>query len=238
MFIRLDDGEIRQLTNGPAQAIKPIWSLNDDYILHAAVDSFTSAPAAAGTITGSISPPNRRAVKVYTLAAGSGKGQVDEEYLGWVSDHQMLLHSGRWHCGYFDLRMMNAGAGEEIIFWRGNYHGAAYNSEIGAALVYVDPNASQSDECGPIDHQPGLYLVTIPDNQQTLLDVDPNDLYGYEMTSGEGYGMLFIQSTAGWIGVSADGSTQHFVRQSNLPQEYWELEMDINEIYGWVSPGG
>ena len=50
--------------------------------------------------------------------------------------------------------------------------------------------------------------------------------------------MIFVQSGEGWLGVSADGRTEFFAGNPYLPREYWELELDIDEIYGWISLGG
>ena len=230
--------EIRWLTDGPAQAVKPTWSLDDAYILHAAVDRLYYGFSGSGYEGWQYYSSEPDGSKNHTLAAGSVEGQGEEEYLGWVSDHQMLLHSGYWFCGYFDLRMMNAVINEEHIFWHGNYHGAAYNPEMGVALVYVDPTANETTECGSIDKAPGLYLVTIPGNQQTLLDVDPSSLYGYEMVTGEGYGVIFVRSGEAWIGVGPTGRTELFTGDPYLPREYWDIGLEIDEIYGWVSLGG
>jgi len=234
----LDNGEIQWLTDGPAQTINPIWSLDDTYILHAAVDRLFFTYSGSGNEGWRYYSAEPDGSKNHTLAVGSVEGQVDEEYLGWVSDHMMLLHSEIWYCGYFDLRMINVANDEEYLFWHGNYHGLVYNPEIRAALVYVDPNAAETDVCGPIDKAPGLYLVTIPDNKQTLLDMDPWNIAYTSMSAGVGYGMVFIWSSDGFLGISADGNYENFTGNPNLPEEYWDFGMVINEIYGWVSPGG
>jgi hypothetical protein len=235
----LANGELLWLTSGPTLAVNPVWTPDDASILHAGVEKLYIGYSGRGYEGWQFFSAEPDGSQVHTLAAGSVEGQGDEEYLGWVSERQMLIHSGYWFCGWFDLRMLNVVSGEEYFIWRGSYSDIAYAPEAGAALVYLEPTPTIDEEyCGLPERDPGLYLLTIPDGRVTPVDTDalPDGFYDVENYSGEFPFYLNVNNR--WFTVDGEGDIAPFDGIPYLPEQFWDLDLYESDIFGWVSAGG
>jgi hypothetical protein len=232
----LETEGIRRLTSGPTQAVNLVWSPDDAYILHAGVEKLWYGYSGRGYSGWQFFSAAADGSQVNTLAAGRVEGRGDEEYLGWVSDRHILIHSGYWFCGWFDLRIMDIVSGEEYVIYPENHNGIAYSPEADLALMYIN-EAFEGDveKCGHKEFPSGLRLISIPDGQ--VIKEGFGTGY-YEPLTFNGDMPFFIQWDEQWYTVDTQGNIESFEGDPYLPEQFWDLSSEIDWVYGWVSAGG
>ena len=223
-------GEVTQLTSGPTQAVDPIWSPDGRYIFHAGVDRLYIGYSGAGYRGWklfSVTPDGRNTF----LYNGIDDNTGFEDVLGWLSGQSILMHSGYWHCGYFNLRIMNIETGKTLTFWRGKHDNAAFSSEFASILVGSSQFNEYDVDCGP-EEESGLFLISTADNSRTrLLD----DKGWYEITwSDEGHRFIVDSENLGIFTVDGTGSIERWGGEPIFAPggEYWLIKSDgvFNEL--------
>jgi hypothetical protein len=159
----VEANEVTRLTSGPAHAVDLNWSPDDKYIFHAGAEKLWigySGSGYSGWTFYSARADGSSVITVYQSEIDQGH----ENIVAWYSNNQVLMDSGYWFCGRFDLRLVDIESGERATIWPGQYDQIAYDPVSRTALLWVSPQAFDTDECGPAG-EPGLYLVSIPNGQ-------------------------------------------------------------------------
>jgi WD40 repeat protein len=142
-------GEINRLTDGPAQATRPIWSHDGRFIFHVALEG-------ANIDTG------MRVQALWSAAAdGSGVTIVHDgeaQLVGRTATDSVILYSIDTLCGEHDLRGVDLSGGQASI-WPGYFDRVAYDPESGTALVAVWAETASSEWCN-VDQGSGIFLVS------------------------------------------------------------------------------
>jgi Tol biopolymer transport system component len=157
-------GTVTRLTSGPSHVIGLHWTPDDRYIFHAGVSTLfaeASGSGFAGWTFYSARPDGSQVIEVI----GGLKGRVEEWVLGWHANDQVLMISGYWWCGYFDLRMVDIETGKRVTIWSDQFDHIAYDPVNKMALIWVSPEAVSGEDCGPTIES-GLYQVSVPDGRR------------------------------------------------------------------------
>ncbi len=216
--------DVTRLTTGSTQAVDPIWSPDGRYIFHAGVERLYIGYNGAGyrgwklySVT-----PDGRNIYLYN---GIDDNTGFEDVLGWLSDRYILMNSGHWWCGYFNLRMMNIETGKTLTFWRGKHDSAAFSSDYASILVGSSQFKENDEDCGP-EEESGLFLISTADNYRTrLLD----DKGWYEITwSDEGHRFIVDSENLGIFTVDGTGSIERWGGEPIFAPggEYWLVKDD------------
>ncbi len=141
-----------QLTDGPSQGIKPFWSPDGKYIVHAGVSSLGTG---AGFGMEGFWAARTDDSEIITLFDPSGTG--DQEVIGWVDNRTFVVYS--WHagCGPQDLRTFNIETKESQVLWEPAFQAIAFHPAEAVSLLVVN-HEHESERCNP-DNNFGLYLV-------------------------------------------------------------------------------
>lgn len=187
----LQSGEVLQLTDGPAHAVNLAWSPDDATIFHAGVEKMYTGYSGAGYSGWTFYAAAPDGSGVRNVASGTDEIQI-ETIIGWVSDNEVLMASGQWFCGEYDLRMVNIETGEQTLILQAQHSDSAYDPASQKALIWVDPDSFDSEQCGPAS-EPGLYLVSVPGGEVEQLEGFPDDetIFGVEWDQNAG---LFLVS--------------------------------------------
>ena len=163
----IPSNEVARLTSGPAHAVDLYWSPDDKYIYHAGAEKLWMGYSGSGYSGWTFYAAKADGSGVTTVY----KSEVDqghENIVGWYSDNEVLMDSGYWFCGKFDLRIVDIESGTRVSIWPDQYDQIAYNPVGKTALVWVSPEAFSGEDCGPTEES-GLFLVSIPDGQREKL---------------------------------------------------------------------
>ncbi|MEN8173510.1 MAG: hypothetical protein ABFS03_11610 [Chloroflexota bacterium] len=146
-------GEIRQLTDGPAQAINPIWSPDGEYILHYGVKwepPFGGAIGGANTMIG-----------VWAARASDGevitlpKPEVSfPHFISWQDGRRYLSSESNPDCDSNRLYSINLVDGEKKLFMNFGFSSKIVQSPKNGALMF-----SALTECSDSPGE-GLFIYT------------------------------------------------------------------------------
>ncbi len=139
-----------QLTDGPSQGIKPVWSPDGKYIVHAGVSSLGTG---AGYGMEGFWAAWADDSDIITLFDPSGTG--DQVVIGWVDDRTFVVYSWDAGCGPHDLRTFNIETKESHVLWDSTFQTIAFHPEEAVAILGVN---YESEFCNP-DNDLGLYYV-------------------------------------------------------------------------------
>ena len=156
--------EVTRLTDGPSHSVNLHWSPDDQYIFHAGVEKMWKEYSGSG-YSGWAFYAARANDSGVTTVFRSDVYQGHESGIDWFSDHEILMESGYWFCGSFDLRMVDINNGKRVSIWPNQYNQSAYDPVEKVVLIWVSPDAFDSEECGTVGES-GLYLVSISDGHQ------------------------------------------------------------------------
>jgi len=163
--------EVTRLTDGPSHSVNLHWSPDDHYIFHAGVEKMWKEYSGSG-YTGWTFYAAKADDSGVTAVFSSDVYQGHVYSIGWFSDHEVLMESGYWFCGSFDLKLVDINNGKQISIWPNQYYHSAYDPVEKVALIWVSPDAFISEECGTVGES-GLYLVSIPDgHQEKVMDFE------------------------------------------------------------------
>jgi hypothetical protein len=130
----LDSGEITRLTDGPSQGIRPTWSPDGAYIVHAGVGSFGTGAGYDVQGIWAAEPDGSSVVTLYPIPEESG----DEEILGWVSPRRFLVYTWNVVCGTKNLRVYDIDSGKTVVLWKDFFSNVIFSPQTQTALVNVD----------------------------------------------------------------------------------------------------
>jgi WD40 repeat protein len=139
-----------QLTDGPSQGIKPVWSPDGKYIVHAGVSSLGTG---AGYGMEGFWAARADDSAITTLFDPSDTG--DQEVVGWVDERTFVIYSWTALCGPSDLRTFNIETKESHVLWDANIQHIAFNPTQAVALVAVNDDYEMCNPEGKL----GLYIV-------------------------------------------------------------------------------
>ncbi len=139
-----------QLTDGPSQGIKPVWSPDGKYIVHASVSSLGTG---AGYGMQGMWAARADDSDIITLFDPSGTG--DQVVVGWVDERTFVVYSWNAMCGPNDLRTFNIETGESRVLWESTFQTIAFHPTEAVALLGVNDDY---EACNP-EQKLGLYLV-------------------------------------------------------------------------------
>jgi WD40 repeat protein len=153
-----------QLTDGPSQGIKPVWSPDGKYIVHAGVGSLGTG---AGYDMQGFWAARADDSGIITLFDPSGSG--DQQVIGWVDDRTFVVYSWNAMCGPNDLRTFNIETGESRVLWEHTFQTIAFHPTEAVALLGVNDDY---EGCNP-DQNLGLFLIPSDGNAPfKVLDED------------------------------------------------------------------
>jgi len=190
----LEEQTIARHTDGPTQAIRPIYDPLGENILHAGVASFGSGAGAdmrgfwVGRADGS---------EFRSLLDPSESG--DEIVVGWVDPETFLIFS--WHAwgGMRDLRTINTLSGETTILWEECFDDKVALDELtGTILLTVHQGYAN---CLP-DVGPGLYRVSAIDGSTVHIIEDDAILINWSDEAA----LFFAFTEHGLLAVDRDGN--------------------------------
>jgi hypothetical protein len=147
----LASGEIVQLTDGPSQGIRPTWSPDGAYILHAGVGSLGTGAGYDMQGIWAAKPDDSNVISLYPIPDESG----DEVSLGWVSPKQFLVYTWNVMCGTKNLRTYDVASGKTEVLWENFFSNVTFSPETGTALLSVD---EWTVDCNPGGSE-GMFLL-------------------------------------------------------------------------------
>jgi hypothetical protein len=130
----LDSGEITQLTDGPSQGIRPTWSQDGAYIVHAGVGSLGTGAGYDMDGVWAAEPDGSNVISLYSIPEESG----DEEILGWVSARRFLVYTWNVVCGTKNLRIYDIDSGKTEVLWKDFFSTVVFSPQTKTGLVSVD----------------------------------------------------------------------------------------------------
>jgi hypothetical protein len=144
-------GEITQLTDGPSQGIRPMWSPDGEYIVHAGVSSLGTGAGYGMQGIWAAKPDGSDVLDLYPIPGDSG----DEIFLGWVSPNQFLVYTWSVVCGTKNLCTYDLISGKTEVLWEDFFSSAALSPVTGHVLLSVD---EWTADCNP-DKSEGMFLL-------------------------------------------------------------------------------
>ncbi len=147
----LSDGSIRQLTNGPSQGIRPLWSPDGQWIIHAGVSSLGSGAGYSMEGVWAAAADGSEVKTLYTPTGG------DEQWVGWMTSQALLVYTWRPSCGPMELRQIDIVTGEVTSLWDQCFTDVAYDPASGATLLVVDEYIAEWNE----DQSAGVFRMNV-----------------------------------------------------------------------------
>jgi len=195
----LDSGEILQLTDGPSQGIRPTWSPDGAYIVHAGVGSLGTGAGFNMQGIWAAKPDDSDVITLYPIPEGSG----DENFLGWVSQSQFLVYTWSVVCGPKNLRIYDLTTGKTEVLWENFFGDAILSPETGTVLLSIDEWMA--------DCNPGGYEATflLQPGQATPLQV--LDLGTFAMDWYPSAGVFLVKSEAKMFAIWPEGEVRRLV---------------------------
>jgi hypothetical protein len=192
---------ITRLTDGPSQGIRPSWSPDGVYIVHAGATSFGTG---AGFNMDGIWAARADDTGVQTLHTVTGFSG-DEDIVGWVSPTEPVFYTWDPMCGPSTVRAYEIGTEEVTPLWDGyfdsNYQGSiAADPVSGSVLVSVSQIAS---ECNA-DGTGGLYLLNTDQAAPTQVAQTP----AWRIVWSPEAGRFLVVGIEGLRSVSPTGEVQ------------------------------
>jgi hypothetical protein len=126
----LAEASITRLTDGPSQGIRPSWSPDGMYIVHAGAEAFGTG---AGYSMDGIWAARADDTGVQTLHTVSG-WSGDEVIVGWVSPTEPVFYTWDPGCGPSTVRAYEIGTEEVTVLWE-DYFDDDYLGSIAADPV-------------------------------------------------------------------------------------------------------
>jgi hypothetical protein len=195
----LASGDIVQLTDGPSQGIRPVWSPDGTYIVHAGVGALGTGAGYSMEGIWAAKSDNSDVITLYPIPEGSG----DEGVLGWVSSSRFIAYTWNAVCGLNNLRVYDVVSGETEVLWPDFFSNAAFSPESGTTLISVD---EWTADCNP-GGSDAMYLLE--PGQGTPLQV--LDLGSAWFDWYPSAGVFLVKSEAKMFAVWPEGEVRRLV---------------------------
>jgi WD40 repeat protein len=187
----LDEFQLTRLTDGPSQAIKPVWSPDGKYIVHGGVSSLGTGAGYAMVGMWASRADDSGTVTLYDPSMSG-----DEIVLGWIDQRTFVVYTWNAVCGPGNLRTYNIESGDSLILWEGAFQAAAFDPSSGTSLIAVnndDTFCNPSGQIGPVIVKPdGLAFRVVEDRVHAI-------------QWSENAGLFLAISEFGTIAVSTEG---------------------------------
>jgi hypothetical protein len=200
------DNSVTRLTDGPSHSVKPVFTLDDKYILHGAVDTLYWGFSGAGY------------EYLHVWAARSDNGGVHkvfnhpfyghEHILGWLSDTEYVAASWEDWCYFFDVRVVDIHDGLRYTIYSGHHAQSAYAPGPGKLLFYLDEFFGGED-C-KLETPTGVYMLDHDTRQQVLIpEIEANQVI--DMFWHEEAGKFFVCTQQDvFYAVNPDGTVTEY----------------------------
>lgn len=195
----LATGEIVQLTDGPSQGIRPIWSPDGAYIVHAGVGSLGTGAGFSMQGIWAAKSDNSDVITLYPIPEDSG----DEQFLGWVSSSELLVYTWNVFCGTKNLRTYDLTTGKTEVLWENFFSNVRFSPETGAALLSVD---EWTVDCNP-DGNEAMFLFQ-PGDETPLQVLDAGTTWFDWYASA---GVFLVKNDAKMFAVWPEGEVRRLV---------------------------
>jgi Tol biopolymer transport system component len=195
----LVSGDIVQLTDGPSQGIRPTWSLDGAYIVHAGVGTLGTGAGYGLEGIWAAKSDNSDVITLYPIPEGSG----DEGVLGWVSPSKFIAYTWNAVCGLNNLRVYDLETGQTEVLWQDFFSNVAFSPESGTALISVD---EWTADCNPGGNDA---MVLLEPGQGAPLQV--LDLGSARFDWVPSAGVFLARSDAKMFAVWPEGETRRLV---------------------------
>ncbi len=146
----LDNYEITRLTDGPTQAIKPVWSPDGKYIVHAGVSSLGTGAGYGMLGFWASLADDSGAISLFDPSSSG-----DQQVIGWLDERTFMVYSWNAGCGPNLLRTFNIETKETWTLWEEAFSAIAFDPQHAVAVLSV---TYESEFCNP-NTKLGLYLV-------------------------------------------------------------------------------
>lgn len=140
----VDTAEVTRLTDGPSQAISPIWSPDGEYIVHTGVDSLGTGAGFSMRGIWAARADDSGILDLYPIPQGSG----NEVVVGWISSDQFLVYTWNVVCGPRSLRIYDLSDRSELMLWNGFFSDVAIDPNRGNVLLTIDETTAQCNDGG------------------------------------------------------------------------------------------
>jgi dipeptidyl aminopeptidase/acylaminoacyl peptidase len=226
-------GGVTRLTDGPSQGIRPIWSPDGQYVVHAGVSGMGTGAGYGMEGVWAAAADGSEVITLYRPGTG------DEQWLGWVDDRTLLVYSWSALCGYTNLRTVDILSGESVTLWPGFFAEIAYDPGSLAYLLTFDQYTAACQEDGAA---PGAYIGWLTPGE------------GWQVAAGDVYrpvyspeaGAFFVWSAGeGALKVGLDGAVEALPAPiDDIPVAapggaWWAWASNLPDQAGvWVGPVG
>ena len=221
-------GEITRLTDGPTEAVSPVWSPDERYVLHGSATDLNYGASGAGyALTGvwAARPDGSGAHLAYPLDY-----RGFDRALGWISESLALVDSWEAFLDFWDLRTVDIESGETESVWAAGYTGRAFDPGTRTVLFYV-PFPDGDIRCD-VAGEPGVYLLGLGDGTpRRVAGLEPNCTHHGVTWSDEGE-LFFVETAAGVVPVTPEGAlvdiglTLRFVPSISPTGGLWAMSGD------------
>ncbi len=195
----MDTGEITQLTDGPSQGIRPMWSPDGAYIVHAGVSSFGTGAGYSVQGVWAAESDGSNVLDLYPIPDDSG----DEVFLGWVSPSHFLVYTWNVVCGHKNLRTYDLSSGQTQMLWENFFSNVVLSPATGHVLVSVD---EWTVDCNPGGSE-GLFLLN-PGEAIPLKVLDVGNVWMDWYTSA---GVFLVKDESRMFAIWPEGEVRRLV---------------------------
>ncbi len=205
------DGSLLRLTDGPSQSVMPVFSPDDAFIVHGAVETLNYNTSGYGYDY------------LNVWAARSDGGGVDlvynrefygiETVLGWLSDTEYLAASDDAFCGSYDVRVVDVNEGVRYDLAVGVHN---HNALGAGKLLFSLPEYLGGDPCPERQVETGVYLLNIDSRQMSKIEGIDANMVG-QIEWNQTAGMFYVSAgMAGMYRVSPTGEVETFPSPQSL----------------------
>jgi WD40 repeat protein len=195
----LDTGQILQLTDGPSQGMRPTWSLDGEYIVHAGVETLGTGAGYSMDGIWAAKSDNSDVITLYPIPQDSG----DEVFIGWVSPSQFLVYTWSPICGPKNLRVYDLVTGKTEVLWENFFGNVTFSPETGTALISIDEWIA---DCNPGGHEATYLLQPGQAAPLQVLDLGTFAMEWYPSAS-----VFLVKSDAKMFAVWPEGEVRRLV---------------------------
>jgi hypothetical protein len=218
----LADGSITRLTDGPSHGIRPTWSPDGIYVVHAGVSGLGTGAGFGVQGVWAARADDSGVRSIYDLPAMTG----DEVTVGWDSPTGVIVYTWSVICGPSNLRVVDVESGEVTTLWAEFFDEVVVSGSGNGALVTVPDFIS---DCNT-DGQVGLFL-THPDLAAPLRVADVGTR---RAVWSPGAGVFFAEGEFGVISVSRTGA----VNQIDGPLNVVPVLSPAGRVWAFASSSG
>jgi Tol biopolymer transport system component len=214
----LSTGDLTRLTDGPSQAIRPVWSLDGMEIVHSGVSSLGTGAGFGMEGIWSARADDSGVKELYDIPDDSG----DEIIVGWSSPSRFLVYTWSAYCGPANLRSYDLRTGDEEVYWPDYFGQVAHSPETGTALLAIPEFVANCNS----DGRQGIFKLDLATSERKQLSEMNVDQVVWSSSAGN---FLLLSETGELITVSMEDEVRsHPLPAASMPQvsqsgRYWGI---------------